>query len=308
MTAEEHNDKPKDDLEKIKEEMAKMRKEMEEMKENRNDDEPRRPRRPRPPRGPRGPGTVFHVEFDDDDLNFEGFNSEDIGDTLNDYLGSVMEGVSENLRRSMEDMARSFRQIEFNTTEKFRSKAEREMQRQQRHLEKAARRAEKAARRAGKRRGLHLDPLSPQELEEFLENAPTILSALTDKRRLQILKILEEGAAYQGELSEKTGIAGGTFKHHMDTLLSAKFVHQEATRGRYLITQLGIEGLKLAELLFRRNKYESRKMEEEEDEIEVKVDIEDHDHDEDHDEDDDHDDDLDEEYEVEDLGDNDDEN
>ena len=297
MTEENHNDKPKDDLEKIKEEMAKMRKEMEEMKENRSDEEPRRPRKPK---SPRGPGPFFHVEFDDDDINFEGFNSEDIGDTLNEYLDSVMEGVSENLRRSMEDMARSFRQIEFNTAEKFRTKAEREMYKQQRQLEKAARRAEKVARSAGKRRGLHLDPLSPQELEEFLENAPTILSALTDKRRLQILKILEEGAAYQGELSEKTGIAGGTFKHHMDTLLSAKFVYQEATRGRYLITQLGIEGLKLAELLFRRNKYESRKMEEDENEgVDVEVDIEDQDDDEDT---------QDEEYEEEDLGDNDDEN
>lgn len=60
----------------------------------------------------------------------------------------------------------------------------------------------------------------------------------------------------QGDLSDKTGVKGGTFKHHMDSLLSSKYVYQEATRGRYLITQLGVEALKLAEMLYRRYKFE----------------------------------------------------
>jgi DNA-binding transcriptional ArsR family regulator len=97
--------------------------------------------------------------------------------------------------------------------------------------------------------------LSPEELEEFFEDGATILSALSDGKRLRMLKALEEGPLYQQELSKQSNSFGGTFKHHMDKLLDSRFVVQEAVRGRYIISREGLESLKLAELLFINNKY-----------------------------------------------------
>ncbi|MCE7747121.1 MAG: ArsR family transcriptional regulator, partial [Candidatus Heimdallarchaeota archaeon] len=91
-------------------------------------------------------------------------------------------------------------------------------------------------------------------LEKFYENASELLSALGDKNRLKLLKILEDSPQYQKELSEDTGLRGGTFKHHTDILQDEGFITREAIRGRYLITQLGIEALKLAEMIYLREK------------------------------------------------------
>ncbi|MHA1447139.1 MAG: ArsR family transcriptional regulator [Candidatus Heimdallarchaeaceae archaeon] len=103
-------------------------------------------------------------------------------------------------------------------------------------------------------------------LEKFYENAAELLSALGDKNRLKLLKILEDSPQYQKELSEDTGLRGGTFKHHTDILQDEGFITREAIRGRYLITQLGIEALKLAEMIYLREK----QLEEE-----INIDIED---------------------------------
>jgi len=97
--------------------------------------------------------------------------------------------------------------------------------------------------------------LSEEELEEFFEDGSTILSALSDGKRLRMLKALEDGPLYQQELSKQSNSFGGTFKHHMDKLLDARFVVQEAVRGRYIISREGLESLKLAELLFMNHKY-----------------------------------------------------
>ncbi|MHA2032543.1 MAG: winged helix-turn-helix domain-containing protein, partial [Candidatus Kariarchaeaceae archaeon] len=123
---------------------------------------------------------------------------------------------------------------------------------------------------------IHLNKLNEDELEEFYEIGTKMVSALSDPRRIKLLKLLENGPSYQGDLSEQTGVKGGTFKHHMDSLLDAKYVYQEATRGRYLITQLGVEALKLAEMLYRRYKFEERdvtldEIPDEEDPVEVDV-------------------------------------
>lgn len=88
--------------------------------------------------------------------------------------------------------------------------------------------------------------------ERFVEEATKLLSALGDSNRLKILRILEKGPEFQKELSEKSGLKGGTFKHHTDILNEAGFITREAVRGRYLITQLGVEALKLAEILYTR--------------------------------------------------------
>ena len=93
-----------------------------------------------------------------------------------------------------------------------------------------------------------------EEIDEFIEEATKLLAALGDTNRLKILKILEEGPEFQKELSQKSGLKGGTFKHHTDILSEVGFITREAVRGRYLITQLGLEALKLAELIYVRKK------------------------------------------------------
>ncbi len=91
-----------------------------------------------------------------------------------------------------------------------------------------------------------------EELEQYLKDIAFELSAIGDENRLHILKILEIQPEYQKSLSEKTGLRGGTFKHHTDILTKAGLITQETVRGRYLITQLGVEALKLAEVLYLR--------------------------------------------------------
>ncbi|MFW9852155.1 MAG: ArsR family transcriptional regulator [Candidatus Thorarchaeota archaeon] len=113
------------------------------------------------------------------------------------------------------------------------------------------------------------DKLTAKDTNDvFFENAGNLLSALGDNNRLKILKILEKSPEYQKELSEATGLRGGTFKHHTDILQDEGFITREAIRGRYLITQLGIEALKLAEMIHVRKK----RIEEEES---IDIDIED---------------------------------
>ncbi|TET27302.1 MAG: ArsR family transcriptional regulator [Candidatus Heimdallarchaeota archaeon] len=100
-----------------------------------------------------------------------------------------------------------------------------------------------------------IGPSIPEDkLEEFYEVGATIVSAIGDPNRLRILKELERSPKYQKELSDITGLRGGTFKHHMDRLLDdyVKFVTQEVVRGRYLLTTRGREALKLTEIQFMR--------------------------------------------------------
>ena len=115
-----------------------------------------------------------------------------------------------------------------------------------------------------------------EEIESYLEEISELLSAIGDKNRLHILKLLELQPEYQKELSEKTGLRGGTFKHHTDILAKNGLITQETVRGRYLITQLGIEALKLAEILYTRKQelYSSEdSLDDEEDDDEINIDI-----------------------------------
>ena len=105
----------------------------------------------------------------------------------------------------------------------------------------------------------------------FYDKTALLLSALGDQHRIKILKILEDSPQYQKELAEITGLKGGSFKHHTDILQEADFITREAVRGRYLITQLGIEALKLGEMIYLRKK----RLENEEEEESIDIDIED---------------------------------
>lgn len=115
-----------------------------------------------------------------------------------------------------------------------------------------------------------IDELTDETLEEFVETAAEILSSVSDKKRLLVLKILENGPEYQKELSAKTDLKGGSFKHHTDILQDAGLITQEAVRGRYIITQLGIETLKLAEMIYIRDK-SLKKSKEDDESFEINI-------------------------------------
>lgn len=194
----------------------------------------------------------FHFTFDSDE--FDG-----IDETLNTYLEGVMSGVAGNLKRTMEQFSHGF----MGPNVMHLKELGREMKRTKKEIQREVSRAQREAKRAAKEaarmsKTIRFQPLSEDELEAFYELAPNLTGALADTRRLKLLRELEKGPKYQGDLSEITDLKGGTFKHHMDTLMDLGYVYQEASRGRYLIRQLGVEALKLAEMLFRRYNAEKR--------------------------------------------------
>ncbi|MHA2250119.1 MAG: ArsR/SmtB family transcription factor [Candidatus Kariarchaeaceae archaeon] len=291
----EHTQEIEDELSKIKQEMSDI-KEMLKAQKTENEEEdydelfidgdpdrPKRQKRPKRPKRPRRSHT-FKIDFDDDfyesDIDNEQMNG--VSDTLGEYFQSVFAGVSDNLRNSMNQMSRGFRSIDLSAAKEAQREAERQINRvkrtiknQEKSIKKEMHRAKKdisRAQRQGYRHGrvIKFKTLKGKELESFYEQGPEIVGALSDARRLKILKALEKHPLYQGDLSELTEVKGGTFKHHMDALIKSKFVHQEKTRGRYLITQLGMEALKLAEMLYRRHTYEVKK--ESGEDIEVDID------------------------------------
>ena len=187
----------------------------------------------------------------------------DLGATMDGYIENVLSGVQTNLARSMEGLAASFAGLNVH-------------KHAARDAKRAAKRAAREARHMGRRfkEKVVYAPLSEEELEEFYSKGPILATALSDVRRLQILKLLEESAKYPADFSESLSFTGGTLKHHLDNLIDVGFIIQEKVRGRYLITQLGMEGLKLVEILFRRSRQDVDPEfhgEDDEEETEVKI-------------------------------------
>ncbi|MHA1910701.1 MAG: ArsR/SmtB family transcription factor [Candidatus Kariarchaeaceae archaeon] len=172
-----------------------------------------------PPKKKRRPkrAKAIKITRDGDDKGFAVKFNVNWAESIGEYVDSVMTSVAGNLERAM-------KAITFPTWD-------------------------------DKGKKMQEGGLSEEELEEFFEDGSTILSALSDGKRLRMLKALENGPLYQQELSKQSNSFGGTFKHHMDKLLDSRFVIQEAVRGRYIISREGLESLKLAELLFMNNKY-----------------------------------------------------
>lgn len=216
---------------------------------------------------PVNPRPKIIVDINSDDEKISG----QISSTVDVYFDSVMDGIRENFEKSIGEVTDRF-QFSREDRQKMR-KIMREARREvdlksrqlDRHRERLNRDRERLRREGEKHREklkkklaqtqqrfFLFKSLSDEELETFFEEAPIILAAIGDGRRLKILKILEDGAKYQGDLSEATDLKGGSFKHHMDTLMEALLVQQERSRGRYIITRLGIEAIKLSEIIFRR--------------------------------------------------------
>ena len=91
----------------------------------------------------------------------------------------------------------------------------------------------------------------------LLKQEDSILFPVLDKigtPSFSIVKELEKEPMRQSDLSEKTNIKGGNFKHHMSILKEKGLVHQEGVRERYMLAFAGREALKLAEFLYHRAK------------------------------------------------------
>ncbi|MHA1667713.1 MAG: ArsR family transcriptional regulator [Candidatus Heimdallarchaeaceae archaeon] len=168
-------------------------------------------------------------------------NDIDVEGTVSEYITRVLDSVGKNLeatfRSAFKDRTRAFKSFILADDDKERRE---KVQDTKERIDKSS--------------------------EDFFTKSSILLSALGDENRLKILKILEESPQYQKELSEITELKGGSFKHHTDILQNVEFITREAVRGRYLITQLGIEALKLAEMIYFR-----KKQLEEETEIDISI-------------------------------------
>ncbi len=159
------------------------------------------------------------------------FNTENFGEVIGNYIEGILTSVQDTVEGVLDGVLR------------FGDELDRKEDRLQRKTDRVLRKREKFLRKWG---------LSPEDYDKFYEEGAKLTSSLADINRLKLLKLLESGPRYQKELSDETNIHGGSFKHHMDQLREEGFVIQEAVRGRYLITQLGREALKLAEILWLR--------------------------------------------------------
>ena len=135
----------------------------------------------------------------------------DVGDSLHDYIGDVMEGVAEGIHGELEKSIfigpRGVRII---------------------------RTGEEPYRREG-------------EAEIDFQRAAEAMSALGQEHRLKILRELMSGGKYINELQEKLQeITTSTLSSHLNVLEDAGLVVQEKVRGRYLITIPGRAAYEMA--------------------------------------------------------------
>ena len=147
---------------------------------------------------------------------------ENIGSSLEHYIGSILESVWDSIDQSVGSL--------FQTPTSSRHGREKRYRRQK------------------------ISSIPEEDLEDFYLRGAELLSALSDQKRLRMLKELEKEPLRQSDLSEKTDIKGGNFKHHISILRDEGLVHQEGVRERYMLTFAGREALKLAEFLYQRAK------------------------------------------------------
>jgi DNA-binding transcriptional ArsR family regulator len=147
---------------------------------------------------------------------------ENIGSSLEHYIGSILESVWDSIDQSVGSL--------FQTPASSRKGREKGYRRQK------------------------VASIQEEDLEDFYLRGAELLSALSDQKRLRMLKELEKEPLRQSDLSEKTDIKGGNFKHHISILKDEGLVHQEGVRERYMLTFAGREALKLAEFLYQRAK------------------------------------------------------
>lgn len=82
------------------------------------------------------------------------------------------------------------------------------------------------------------------------EKAADLIRPLAHAERVRILKKLRVNGKYFTELMEKTGLSQSPLTFHLSILEKAGYVSQEFSRGRYLITALGVEALRFVAHLY----------------------------------------------------------
>ena len=104
-------------------------------------------------------------------------------------------------------------------------------------------------------RTLHSGDASPPEGPKVKdlpeEKVAELFSPLAHVERVKILKALYAGGKYFTELMDETGLSHSPLYFHLNVLQRSRYVAQEFTRGRYLITPLGSEALKAACRLYK---------------------------------------------------------
>lgn len=143
----------------------------------------------------------------------------DVGESIRDYVGDVMEEVAEGIHGELE------KSIFIGP--------------HGRHIK---------IRGPGIRVHKHAS-MRPGEAEEQVDfdKVASVMSALGQEHRLKVLEELMSGGKYVNELQEKLPeIAASTLSSHLGVLEEAGLVVQERVRGRYLITIPGRSAYKMA--------------------------------------------------------------
>jgi len=94
-------------------------------------------------------------------------------------------------------------------------------------------------------KGAFVDDIDPAIEGMSEEKAADLIRPLAHAERVRILKKLRENGKYFTELMDKTGLSQSPLTFHLSMLEKAGYVDQEFARGRYLITTLGTEALRL---------------------------------------------------------------
>jgi DNA-binding HxlR family transcriptional regulator len=144
----------------------------------------------------------------------------DVGESIRDYVGDVMDEVAEGIHGELE------KSIFIGP--------------HGRHIKIRGPRI---------RLHQHAPPRPPDEADEpvHLDKVASVMSALGQEHRLKVLEELMSGGKYVNELQEKLPeIAASTLSSHLSVLEDAGLVVQERVRGRYLITIPGRSAYKMA--------------------------------------------------------------
>jgi DNA-binding HxlR family transcriptional regulator len=138
----------------------------------------------------------------------------DLGDSLHEYIGDVMEGVAEGIHGELEkSIFIGPRGVRISTGE---------------------------------------EPYRREEEEVDFQKVAEAMSALGQEHRLRMLRELMTGGKYINELQEKLPeITTSTLSSHLKVLEDAGLVVQEKVRGRYLITIPGRAAYEMARRIAR---------------------------------------------------------
>ncbi len=127
--------------------------------------------------------------------------------------------------------------------------ARKEIDRMQKGLDQLSRRIDSLATmaqpnaEAGSAEGVKMEDMPAERIAQ-------LFSSLAHVERVKILKTLYGGGKYFTELMNETGLSHSPLYFHLNVLQKDRYVNQEFARGRYLITSLGSEALRVAFRLF----------------------------------------------------------